>query len=204
MVAQCAPALATLRQTRKMARNRIRAVFGGIMRLNGWWRAALAVCALAIPGAPAHADDPAFLSVAGGGFDFNRQKDPGAEFRVEYRFADKFFFVKPFVAVAGATSGHGFVGAGILMDVYFGNRVVVTPSFAPHLWVGDDDKLDLGHVVEFRSQLEVAYRFDDRSRLGLAISHYSNAGLGDKNPGTETLSVYYSMPIDTVKGLFGR
>ena len=29
--------------------------------------------------------DPEFLSVAFGAFDFNRQKDQGAEFRVEYR-----------------------------------------------------------------------------------------------------------------------
>ena len=29
--------------------------------------------------------DPEFLSVAFGAFDFNRQKDQGAEFRLEYR-----------------------------------------------------------------------------------------------------------------------
>ena len=50
--------------------------------------------------------------------------------------------------------------------------------------------------MEFRSQLEIAYRFDDRSRLGLAISHYSNASLGDTNPGTESAMIYYSVPLD--------
>jgi len=53
-----------------------------------------------------------------------------------------------------------------------------------------------------RSQLEVAYRFDGRSRLGLSISHYSNAGLGDDNPGTESLMVNYSVPLKTVTSLF--
>ncbi|MBO34284.1 MAG: lipid A 3-O-deacylase, partial [Rhodospirillaceae bacterium] len=32
-----------------------------------------------------------------------------------------------------------------------------------------------------------AYRFDNRSRLGLAISHYSNASIGDTNPGSSGL-----------------
>ncbi len=146
----------------------------------------------------AKADDPDFLSISAGWFDFNRQKDPGAEFRIEYRSDYKVPYVqfKPFLAAGGATSGHGFIGAGVLWDIYLGRRVVMTPSFAPHYYIGGDDDLDLGHKLEFRSQLEVAYRFDDRSRLGLAVSHYSNASIGDKNPGTETLSLYYSMPLD--------
>jgi lipid A 3-O-deacylase len=146
------------------------------------------------------ADDPDFLSFGVGYYDFNRQKDEGAEFRLEYRSAWNLWHIKPFVAAAGTSTGQGFIGAGILMDVYFGRRFVVTPSFAPHYWFGDDDKLDLGHEVEFRSQIEFAYRFDDRSRLGLAISHYSNASLGDENPGTETATVYYTVPFDKVFG----
>ncbi len=159
--------------------------------------AAAAAFAVLLAADVACADDPDFLSIGTGWFDFNRGKDPGAELRVEYRSDYKIPYIqaKPFAALSGATSGHGFVGAGILWDVYFGRRFVVTPSFAPHLWTGDDDELDLGYTLEFRSQLEFAYRFDDRSRLGLAISHYSNASLGDKNPGTETLTVYYSIPL---------
>ena len=152
-------------------------------------------------GTGARADDPALLSMAAGGFDFNRQKDPGAEFRLEYRSARKFFHLKPFVALAGTSTSSGFFGAGVLLDVYFGRRIVVTPSFAPHFYVGGNDKLDLDFPIEFRSQLEIAYRFDDRSRLGLAISHYSNASLGDTNPGTESLMVYYSVPFSFLKKL---
>lgn len=160
---------------------------------------ATAVAAVMAGLAPAaHADDPAFISMSAGWFDFNRQKDEGVEFRGEYRSNYKIpgIQAKPFAAVGGATSGHYFAGAGILWDVFFGRRVVLTPSFAPHVYTGGDSKLDLGHTVEFRSQLEVAYRLDNRSRIGLAVSHYSNASLGDKNPGTETLSLYYSIPLD--------
>ncbi len=151
--------------------------------------------------ARAQAGDPAFLSMAAGGFDFNRQKDPGAEFRLEYRSPRKFFFLKPFVALAGTSTGSGFFGAGVLLDVYFGRRIVVTPSFAPHFYVGGNSKLDLDYPIQFRSQLEIAYRFDNRSRLGLSISHYSNASLGDTNPGTESLMLYYSVPFSFLKKL---
>lgn len=159
----------------------------------------IAVSALSFAmAAPAHADDPDFVSISAGAFDFNRQKDQGAEFRVEYRSDYKIPYIqaKPFVAAAGATSGHYFVGAGILWDVFFGRRIVLTPSFAPHLYAGGDKDLDLDYPLEFRSQLELAYRLDNRSRVGVAVSHYSNASLGDTNPGTETLSLYYSIPLN--------
>ena len=159
-----------------------------------------AVCGALVPLVPmsAQADDPAFISLAVGAYDFNRQKDQGVEFRMEYRHDEKLFgALKPFVAVAGATSSSSFfAGAGVLMDLYFGKRFVVTPSFAPHYYNGGNKKLDLDYPLEFRSQLEFSYRFDDRSRLGLAVSHYSNASLGTTNPGTETASIYYSYPLD--------
>ncbi len=150
--------------------------------------------ALALPGA-AYADDPDFLTIGAGWFDFNRQKDEGAEFRVDYRSDFKLWHFKPFLTAAGVTNGMTFIGGGILLDVYFGRRFVVTPSFAPTWWRGKTDELDLGHGLEFRSQIEFAYRFDDRSRLGIAVSHSSNASLDEINPGTETLLINYSYPL---------
>ncbi len=156
---------------------------------------AATAAAIAAPSAPARADDPALLSFGVGAFDFNRQKDQGAEFRLDYRSDYKLGPFKPFLTAAGVSNGMSFIGVGVLIDVYFGKRFVVTPSFAPTWWRGKTDDLDLGHALEFRSQMEFAYRFDDRSRLGLAVSHSSNASLGDTNPGTETILVNYSIPI---------
>lgn len=140
-------------------------------------------------------DDPAFLSVGLGYYDFNRKKETGMEFRAEYRSDRKVLFFKPFGAISATNTSQGFVGAGILLDLFFGRRIVITPSFAPHYYWGGNTKLDLGHSIEFRSQIEFAYRFDNRSRLGMAISHYSNASLGDTNPGTETGTIYFSLPL---------
>ncbi len=162
----------------------------------------LGVSGLVATAAPARAGDPQFISFAGGWFDFNRQKDDGGEFRLEYRSNYELWKFKPFVTAAAATNGMTFLGAGILIDVYFGRRIVTTASFAPTWWRGKTDTLDLGHAVEFRSQLELAYRFDDRSRLGLSISHYSNAGLGDQNPGTESFMLNYSVPVGNFAKMF--
>lgn len=160
----------------------------------------LAALLVVSPISGARAEDPDFISLGAGYFDFNRQKDPGANFNLEYRSDQKFWVFKPFAAAAYSSTGHGFVGAGVLVDIFLGKRWVATPSFAPHYYWGETSDLDLGHALEFRSQLEIAYRFDDRSRLGLAIAHYSNASIGDTNPGTETATVYYSIPLSTIFG----
>jgi hypothetical protein len=54
----------------------------------------------------------------------------------------------------------------------------------------------MGSTVEFRTQVEIARRFQTGSRLGFAFSHISNANLDDTNPGTEILSLYYAIPLD--------
>ncbi len=166
----------------------------------GMFAALFSVGILVAP--PAKSDDPDYLTLSAGWFDLNRQKDQGAEFSLEYRSDKKLWWFKPFVHAAGVSNGMTFLGAGVLIDAYFGRRWVVSPSFAPTWWHGKTSNLDLGHGIEFRSRLEVAYRLDDRSRLGLSFSHSSNAGLGDSNPGTESLMVNYSIPFNSISHLF--
>ena len=134
----------------------------------------------------AFADDPDFITFGVGAYDWDLKNEEGEELRIEYRSSKKFWIFKPLVALAGTTTGQGFLGAGILIDVFLGRRFVFTPSVVPNIYVGGNSKLDLGYAMEIRSQLEASYRFNDRSRLGVAVSHYSNAGLGDDNVGTES------------------
>ena len=149
----------------------------------------------------AFADDPDFITIGVGAYDWDLKNEEGEELRLEYRSSSKFWGFKPLVSLAGTTTGQGFLGAGLLLDIFFGRRFVFTPSIVPNLYFGGNSKLDLGYFIEIRSQLEASYRFDDRSRLGIAVSHYSNAGMGDDNVGTESAIVYYSAPFD---GLFGK
>ncbi len=84
---------------------------------------------------------------------------------------------------------------GLLLDLFYGRRFVVTPSLAAGYYEKGDGK-DLGHELEFRSSVEISYRFDDRSRIGLSFYHLSNASISSKNPGTEVLSIVYSIPLN--------
>lgn len=148
---------------------------------------------LAVSALPARAADPAFLTVGGGYYDINDNQD-AAEFRVEIRRADKIGIFKPFYGLMG-TSDRAFYGyGGLLVDIFFGKRVVLTPNFAAGLYADGDGK-DLGHAVEFRSALDLAWRFDNHARLGLSFYHISNASISSNNPGTEVLSVVYSIPL---------
>ena len=158
---------------------------------------AAAALAGALHAPAAHADDPDFLTIGGGWYDWNDDKD-SVDFRAEYRSDYKLLGVaKPWLGIE-ATIDHAIYGlGGILVDLYFGRRWVFTPSFGAGAY-SDGNGKDLGHTVEFRSQLEFGYRFDDRSRLSMAVSHISNAGLSDSNPGTEIATIYYHIPFREV------
>jgi len=161
--------------------------------------AAAGFAALAFSG-QAKAEEPAFLAISGGAYDVNDSFTAG-EFRAEYRFAEKhkLWVFTPFIGVMGTTDSAVYGYAGIGMDIFFGRRVVLTPNFAVGAYHDGDGK-DLGHAVEFRSGLELAYRFDNRSRLGIAVHHISNASLGDSNPGTDSVVLTYAIPTDMLLG----
>lgn len=157
-----------------------------------------ALTVIAVP--PASAEEPAFVSFGAGYYDLFDDQSAG-EARLEYRFseANKLFFFTPFVGVTATTDAATYGYAGVGIDIFFGRRWVVTPNFAAGVY-GDGDGKDLGHAIEFRSGVEVAYRFDDYSRLGVSFTHISNAGLDERNPGVESLVVMYSMPFDRLFG----
>lgn len=142
-------------------------------------------------------ETPAVISGGVGWYDFNLSDDEAVDFRLEYRHGEDFLFLKPWGGVEVTTDGSVWGGVGVLLDVTFFDSVVLTGSFAPGLWAEGDGK-DLGHVVEFRSQVELGYQFENQSRLSLAFSHISNAELDDTNPGTEVLNLYYHVPLDVL------
>ena len=60
-----------------------------------------------------------------------------------------------------------------------------TPSFAPGLYRKGNGK-DLGHVVEFKTELQLSLDLSNNSKLGFSYNHLSNASLGSKNPGANS------------------
>jgi lipid A 3-O-deacylase len=160
--------------------------------------ALLAASAVAPPIAAAE-DDPTLFTVQGGVYNVFKEDDVAGAFAFEVRGGERFLIFKPFGGMMGTSDGafHGY--GGILTDIYFGRRIVLTFGFAPGVYADGNGK-ELGYWLEFRSSGELAYRFDDRSRIGVMINHISNAGLGDRNPGTEVMMLSYSTPLSKIFG----
>ena len=58
----------------------------------------------------------------------------------------------------------------------------LTPSFAPGYYNQGDGK-DLGHALEFKSEVQLSLELPKESQFGFSYNHLSNASLGSKNPG---------------------
>jgi len=140
------------------------------------------------------AGDPDFLSFGVGGFDVIAGDFSSAAFQFEYASQKRLWIFHPITGLMVNSDWGGDAYAGVAVDLFFGNRIVVTPSFAPSFYWRGSSK-NLGYPLEFRSAIAAAYRFDDRSRLGLEFYHLSNAGFDDHNPGTEVLLLKYSLPF---------
>ena len=140
-------------------------------------------------------DDPGFITLGAGYYDINDNED-AVEARLEWRGGTKYLWIfKPLLGVMGSSEKAVYGYAGFLTDFYFGRRIVVSPSVAPGYYHNGGGK-DLGHEFEIKSGLEIAYRLDDRSRIGLHFYHLSNAGLEDTRPGVEVLGTSYSIPLN--------
>ena len=77
-----------------------------------------------------------------------------------------------------------YVYTGVQAQYKIG-KLDLTPSFTPGLYNAGNGK-DLGHVVEFKSEVQVSLNLFENSQLGMSYNHISNASLGDKNPGANS------------------
>lgn len=166
--------------------------------MKGWLsRAAFAASlAFATCGASheAAAEFGGYISGGLGAFDFLHNYTAG-EGRLEFRFSQSLFFLKPLVGVMGTTKGSVYTYGGFRLEIPLGGRFLLVPMAA----VGDYEKgggKDLGNHVEFKTGAELDLIFDDGIRVGPVFDHISNAGLGKKNPGEENILMMVSVPLD--------
>ena len=73
---------------------------------------------------------------------------------------------------------------GVQANYKIGN-LNLTPSFTPGLYNEGDGK-DLGHILEFKSEIQLSLELPKESQFGFSYNHLSNASLGDKNPGANS------------------
>tara|TARA_A200000113_G_scaffold203684_1_gene198925 strand:- start:1004 stop:1534 length:531 start_codon:yes stop_codon:yes gene_type:complete len=137
-------------------------------------------------------------------------KNQATDFRYEFRSdetlidigpkEDNFFFLKPFIGLEFTNDSASYFLTGVYIEDNIGelfegkdNKFFFTPSFGAGIY-DDGSGKKLGNDLQFRTSLEVSYELKNKNRIGISLSHISNANLGDKNPGVEILSISYQVP----------
>tara|TARA_B100000035_G_scaffold276725_1_gene254572 strand:- start:227 stop:736 length:510 start_codon:yes stop_codon:yes gene_type:complete len=124
-----------------------------------------------------------------GNFDFSDDKQSallvGFQHQNENLNRDTFLGnVSPITGGFMTENSAAYIYTGVEWNVDMGG-LLFTPSFAPGLYHEGNGK-DLGHVLEFKSEVQLSYPISDKSSLGVSYNHVSNASLGDKNPGANS------------------
>jgi len=138
-------------------------------------------------------DEPDFLVLGAGAFDINDDMTAG-EFDAQFRLNTRLWIFRPQVGLFVTTDAGFYAYAGFYSDFHLGDSFVLSPSISVGGFHEGDGK-DLGGAVEFRSAVELAYKFENKARLGLQFGHLSNASIYDSNPGEEFLILNYSIPV---------
>ncbi len=146
-------------------------------------------------------EEPFRITIGAGAHNvrLDNETDKGNEtvsmFRLEARLPYKLWRFTPITGVEVTDRGAVYGYGGFMLDVFFGERFLISPNAAVGYY-SEGDGRDLGYPLEFRTGLEAAYQFDHGGRLGVAYHHISNAELSDRNPGIETLTLNYALPLD--------
>lgn len=154
---------------------------------------------------------PDYLTIGGGGYDFDKDdvSRESVDYRLEYEWGvsllplitrnfnriDPTFQIHPTVGIEGNTHGALYGNGGINMDVLFLRHGILTWGEAVGAFDTGNDPRPMGAILEFRSQLELGWRFSDNLRVTGFISHISNAHVLTDNPGAEIIGVYVHVPM---------
>jgi len=105
----------------------------------------------------------------------------------------------PFQLVAGvsATStGDFWAGVGHTYTMETGSEGIFAELHAMTGIYMRGNGPELGGPIEFRSGVEIGYKWSNGWRAGLSLDHRSNAEIYASNPGVETVQFRVSMPLD--------
>jgi lipid A 3-O-deacylase len=148
----------------------------------------------------AKAEDPSLLILNAGVFDLVSHRTQRAEGRVEYRFGQGLFEsdgafrgFKPLLGLMANSAGAVYGYGGFAAPFDWGKW-----EFTPAAALGgyhQGNSIDLGGTFEFHLSLGLSYAVSDRTKLGLAIDHISNANTHPKNPGVNSILVTYAIAL---------
>ena len=129
------------------------------------------------------------LNIFTGVFDFSDEKQHAGLFGLQHQNDE--LFRKSFLGKLSPITG-GFITENSAFYFYTGVQaeyelgfLTITPSFAPGYYNYGNGK-DLGHPLEFKSEVQMSLNVSDTAQLGMSYNHISNASFGKKNPGANS------------------
>ena len=134
------------------------------------------------------------LNIFTGMFDFSDDKQASGILGLQHQNEE--LYRKSFLGNLSPITG-GFLTEKNAFYLYTGAQaeydlgfITITPSFAPGYYNSGDGK-DLGHVLEFKSEIQMSLNLSDSTEFGMSYNHISNASLGDKNPGANSYMINF-------------
>ena len=125
-----------------------------------------------------------------GNFDFSdhKQKSILVGFQHQNENLERVTFLGNASPITGGfvtENSAAYVYTGVDWNYAISDKLKFTPSFAPGIYHQGDGK-DLGHALEFKTEVQASYLVSESTSLGMSYNHISNASLGDKNPGANS------------------
>ena len=147
------------------------------------------LCFISFPSISDENLDDTELNIFTGVFDFSDHKQKAGLIGLQHQNEE--LFRKSFGGKISPITG-GFLTennafylyTGVQAEYEFGS-LKITPSFTPGIYNEGEGK-DLGHPVEFKSEVQLSFNLSDSSHLGMSYNHISNASMGKKNPGANS------------------
>ena len=134
------------------------------------------------------------LNLFTGMFDFSDQTQAAGIIGLQHQNDD--LFRESFLGRLSPITG-GFLTENNAFYFYTGAQTeynlglfTITPSFAPGYYNSGDGK-DLGHALEFKSEIQMSLNLSGSTEFGMSYNHISNASLGDKNPGANSYMINF-------------
>ena len=129
-----------------------------------------------------------------GMFDFSDDGKKSALYGIEHQnenlYRDTIFGrISPVTGAMITADSATYFYTGIETNYSIGS-LNITPSFTPG-WYTQGGGKDLGHPIEFKSEVQLSLDLTEGSNLGMSYNHVSNASLGDKNPGANSYMFNY-------------
>ena len=154
----------------------------------------LTLYSMTIKSFSADSSDETELNFFTGMFDFSDHKQKAGIVGLEHQNDD--LFRESFLGKLSPITG-GFLTENNAFYLYTGAQAeyelgwfTITPSFAPGYYNSGDGK-DLGHAIEFKSEVQMSLNVSENTQFGMSYNHISNASLGDKNPGANSYMINF-------------